>query len=253
METDSRASYILKVTDKAKNIAFICNRNSQDFDNIFTDPYVRFWESNKLSYMSFTSANLNIEILEEVALSNYMKKDQAFLNERKKYYIEKYNASGEYTLSNSLFNEYNKNYRAKYKSDYYDFYHNLTDNLGEKQVVTALYELSKLLLENPKFHNWYYSTKEEIWKDDTLTLNQKTIFVMLMTPLKNKINSKKPVVMTRRECFDIYRDNCCRLKRRKKDSFNIDKFRTMQYNLYKKKYLINYEERQDEDNFREYM
>lgn len=54
-EYAERDSVIMKV--KKDNTWFVCNRNSDDFDTIFNDKYVAFWEIDSISYLAFSNCD----------------------------------------------------------------------------------------------------------------------------------------------------------------------------------------------------
>lgn len=171
-ELNKRESYILKV--KKDNCYFICNRNSEDFDNIFNDKYVRFWEVNNVSQLSFSNADF-CYILEIVQLDNYKRRHQNILNIIKKKYIDELQLN-DIELSNKQMTDIRKSYRSIYYKQFIDFLtikHNI-ENLDKK-----LYDYGKRIFYKTNNNSFFNMTYDEIWHNEKLTDEQKVICIML--------------------------------------------------------------------------
>lgn len=139
---------------------FICNRNSNQFKNIFNDKYVHWWEAHQVNSMNFDIVN-KIQLLEKLPLSNENLKDQREINSVKITYINKLDGEDgdkdNETSCNILFNEAKDNYRRKYREQYKEFLDIINSDSIDKD---DLYDCSKKLFwGNYKFDE----TKDEIW------------------------------------------------------------------------------------------
>lgn len=191
-EHEPRFTLILKV--KLDDNIFICNRNSKDWDNIFNDKYVKWWESNLIDIMKFTTID-NCEILEILYdYDNYNKRHQKLINPIKEKYIEQFNAKclDDNTLSNVLFNNIKNNYRTKYKIQYNDF-KLVVDKLGN-DIYSLLYENAKKLFFNKSERFFLTLSRERIWNVQTRSLETKVCYIILRDYIKYMIEheSKMP-------------------------------------------------------------
>ena len=180
----NRNSLILKV--KKDNSYFICNRNSQDFDNIFHDKYVKFWEVNKVSNLKFTEADF-CEILEIVPLDNYKRRHQNILNDIKKKYIDELQLS-DIELSNKQMTNIRKSYRNIYYKQFVDFIiikHSII-NLSDK-----LYDYGKRMFYKSNNNSFFDMTYDEIWHSSKFTDEQKVICIMLRNYIYNMKYERK--------------------------------------------------------------
>ena len=184
-----RMTYILKVTTD-DNI-FICNRNSNDFDNIFNDKYVRWWESDLVDIMKFSIAD-RCEILEVLPFDNYNKRHQKQINPIKEKYIQMYNAEylDDNVLSNILFNEIKENYRNKYRYQYKDFKF-IIDKCGD-EIYNLLYEKAKDLYRSSSESYFLSLTRDELWNVTNRKIETKVCYIILRDYLSyRKGNNKK--------------------------------------------------------------
>lgn len=188
-----RCSYILKIN--IANYCFICNRNSEDYSSIFRDKYVKWWESNKLCDLDLSDEGTNIQILEVINLDNFKLRHQKELNIIKKQYIDEFNAVEEdKELSNKLFNDYKQNYRKLYKAMYRDFIYTLRniDNIHNK-----IYEYGKKLFYK-KDNDWFFNmTRENIWKENRFSEEQKVILILLRDYIKERRNNNEQYPFTK--------------------------------------------------------
>lgn len=179
-----RESYILKV--KKDNCYFICNRNSEDFDLIFRDKYVQFWEVNKVSQLNFSDADF-CEILSILPLDNYKRRHQNILNDIKKRYIDELQLNN-IELSNKQMTNIRKSYRSLYYRQFIDFQavkHNI-NNLYDK-----IYDYGKRMFYKSNNDSFFNMTYDEIWHNEKLTDEQKVICIMLRKYIYNMKYIKK--------------------------------------------------------------
>lgn len=173
-------SYIIRVT--VDDYDFICNRNDLTIASFFKDKYVKFWEVHELYRMDSDNIT-DLDILETFDMTNFDKKDQAFLNTVKKKYIDLYNLNAEpdKKLSNSLFNKGLKNYRKFYKDQYKDFI-----DTFETGVITqdTIYEVSKLLFYSNDYNYILDLTHDEIWNMKNFDNDIKAVFILLRNWLR---------------------------------------------------------------------
>ena len=184
----TRYTIILKIT--LDNNIFICNRNSDDYDNIFNDKYVKWWESNLVDIMKFTTID-NCEILEILYdYDNYNKRHQKLINPIKEKYIEQFNAKSidDNALSNVLFNNIKNNYRTKYKIQYNDF-KLVVDKLG-RDIYSLLYENAKKLFFSKSERYFLTLSRERIWNIQTRNLENKVRYKIMRDYIKYMIENK---------------------------------------------------------------
>jgi len=168
-----RYSIIMKV--KKDNTWFICNRNSNDFDSIFNDKYVKFWEIGNISSLKFSECD-SVEILEYVPLDNYNRRHQTILNEYKQKYIDKMSLE-DIELSNKSMTQIKKQYRNIYYEQYKDLLKSLKDI---ESINDKIYEYAKKLFYTDKDNSWFYEmTRDEIWRNKKWSKEQKVIFIIL--------------------------------------------------------------------------
>ena len=185
-EYEPRYTLILKVT--LEDNIFICNRNSKDYDNIFNDKYVKWWESNFVDIMKFSNID-NCETLEILDYDNHNLRHQKLINPIKEKYIQKYNAKyvDDKTLSNVLFNNIKDNYRTKYKIQYKDF-KLIVDKLSNN-IYQLLYENAKKLYFNKSERYFLNLSRERIWHSPNRLLETKVCYIILRDYLLNRINN----------------------------------------------------------------
>lgn len=190
-EEKSRYTVILKVT--LDDNIFICNRNSDDYNNVFNDKYVKWWESNLVDIMKFTTID-NCEILEFLYdYDNYNKRHQKLINPIKEKYIEQFNAKSldDNALSNVLFNNIKNNYRTKYKIQYNDF-KLVMDKLGH-DIYSLLYENAKKLFFNKSERYFLTLSRERIWNIQTRSLETKVCYIILRDYIKYMIDHESKI------------------------------------------------------------
>lgn len=182
---ESRYTLILKV--KLDDNIFICNRNSKDYDNIFNDKYVKWWESDLVDIMKFSNID-DCEILEILDYDNYNLCHQKLINPIKKKYIEKYNAKylDDKTIANVMFNSVKENYRTKYKIQYKDF-RLIVDKLGN-DIYKLLYENAKKLYFNKSERYFLTLSRERIWHAPNRSLETKICYIILRDYLLKRIS-----------------------------------------------------------------
>ena len=199
---EPRYTLILKV--KLDDNIFICNRNSKDYDNIFNDKYVKWWESNLVDIMKFTNID-NCETLEILYdYDNYNKRHQKLINPIKEKYIEQFNAKclDDNTLSNVLFNNIKNNYRTKYKIQYNDF-KLIVDKLGT-DIYKLLYDNAKKIYFSKSERYFLTLTRERIWNIPNRSIETKICYIILRDYLLSRIdnNCKMPFDKTERKIDD---------------------------------------------------
>lgn len=185
---NNRESYILKV--KKDNCYFICNRNSDDFDNIFNDKYVKFWEVNKVSQLKFSNADF-CEILQILPLDNYKRRHQNILNDIKQKYIDELQISN-IELSNKQMTNIRQSYRNIYYQQFIDF---LTIKHNINNLYDKLYDYGKKIFYKSNNHSFFMMTYDEIWHNDKLTDEEKVICIILrdyIYDMKYNKHSKYP-------------------------------------------------------------
>lgn len=115
-----KSTYIIKGVEETELDVktFIYNRGSDYIGYLFSDKYVRWFELYELSGMY----SCGIEILEHVNIDNTRRKNQKKINDIKRKYIEKYNASKantkNETLCNKQLNTSGYNFRNHWKKNY---------------------------------------------------------------------------------------------------------------------------------------
>lgn len=119
-ENSGKSTYIIKGVEETDLDVktFIYNRGSDYVGYLFSDKYVRWFELYELSGMY----SCGIEILEHVNIDNTKRKNQKKINDIKRKYIEKYNASKantkNETLCNKQLNTSGYNFRNSWKKNY---------------------------------------------------------------------------------------------------------------------------------------
>lgn len=179
-----RCSIIFQITKD--NTSFICNRNSDGFEQIFSDKYVRFWEVKELSSLNMIDAD-DCKILEIIHLSNYNLKDQKLLNKIKQKWIDELQVE-EIQLSNKQFATIKKGYRNYYHELYNNFRNELykIENINDK-----IYEYAKKIFYKEN-NQWFYKMSNfDIWNDDRLNNEQKVICILLKNYLLDAKYIKK--------------------------------------------------------------
>ena len=115
-----KSTYIIKGVEETELDVktFIYNRGSDYIGYLFSDKYVRWFELYELSGMY----SCGIEILEHVNIDNTRRKNQKKINDIKRKYIDKYNASKannkNETLCNKQLNTSGYNFRNSWKKNY---------------------------------------------------------------------------------------------------------------------------------------
>lgn len=181
-----RDTYIIEFIKN--NTKFICNRNSDMYDRIFNDKYVKFWEVDEISALSTYACDnwYIVQILE--GIDNFNKRHQKYINEIKKQYIKDAIDADE-KLSNLQFTESVKAYRKFYKEQYYDFIHKL---INIEHLYDKLYDMSKKLFYKDNIDYLKTTTYWNIWNDERMTYEQRILVIMLRNYICNrKINGNK--------------------------------------------------------------
>ncbi len=183
---EERKSLILFV--KQNESCFVCNRNSDMWNLIFNDKYVNFWNPNDVE----CSMNINdgeVELLEICDCDNYNLRDQKYLNERKKYWIDKLQTE-EYEdaeWANVMLNKSINNYRSKYYNMYVDFRHCI-DNIPN--LIDRCYKLAKKLYFKDN-NTWFLEMNNlDIWNYDKINKEDRAICIILCNYLLNRRNKK---------------------------------------------------------------
>lgn len=185
-----RDSIIFKVTKD--NYSFICNRNSDNFDSIFKDKYVKFWQVEELSELNFLDVD-ELKILEIIPISNYKRKDQKLLNEIKQKYINELNLNEE-EISNKQFMEIKNNYRNYYYEEYRQFRKLLLENRDE--ICLDIYDYAKRIYFKSN-NDWFYEMSNyDIWISEKYNIKQKLICIILKDYLKNRKHKKEKLPFT---------------------------------------------------------
>lgn len=178
-EFHNRESYILKV--KKDDAYFICNRNSDDFDTIFKDKYVRFWEVDEVWQLNMSDVDL-CSILSVLPLDNYKLRHQTILNNIKKRYIDELQLK-DIELSNKQMATIRKTYRTIYHEQFKEF---LSIKHKIQNLDKKLYEYGKRLFYKNNNESFFDMTYDEIWHYDKLTDDQKVICIILRNYIYNK-------------------------------------------------------------------
>lgn len=149
---ETRKTYILKLTDNTSSVTktFICNRSSSssEFNTVFNDKYIKFFELEKLDYMDINSSSF--EILDTLDLENVNNADQKQINIIKKKYINELVAEEDEIICNKLLN----NNITKIKQCYRLHFKNLFSNI--------INEANNLLYEN-SFQSIYDEHIKKLW------------------------------------------------------------------------------------------
>lgn len=183
---NNRYTLILKV--KLEENIFICNRNSRDYDNIFNDRYVKWWESDLVDIMNFSNID-ECEILQILPYDNYKLRHQSLINPIKQEFIQLYNAKcyDDEVLSNIMFNNVKNNYRTKYKIQYKEFIH-IIDDMGDNKHK-LLYETAKKMYYNKSEKYFLSLSRERIWHTQNRTFETKACYIILRDYLKHRIDN----------------------------------------------------------------
>ena len=173
----NRTTLILKV--KKDNTWFVCNRNSDDFDNIFKDKYVKFWEVTKPDDLKFSNCDI-CNILTELPYDNFNKRHQKLINPVKQTFIECLNCDNT-ELSNKQFNNIKNTYRHIYYNQYKEFIRikNNIEDIEEKVYNYA----KKIFYSKPKLKKYYYWSYDYIWHNTVFNDEQKVILIILRNHL----------------------------------------------------------------------
>lgn len=171
-----RKTYILKVTEKNEltpNKVFICNRNSDDYDKLYSDIYIDWFQYYALEEMNISDGD--VEILQILDYSNINCKDQKFINIYKQQYIDKFNALEENNvLCNKLLNNNIKNIRNIIQERYEDIY-----NTVAEMTYSDIYTVIKEIWFS-KYKSYLSSRRFEIINQlkDELPYNQLCVLVV---------------------------------------------------------------------------
>lgn len=169
----ARDTYILEfVKDNTK---FICNRNSSDFDRIFEDKYIKFWEIDEIYELSLSDCKYcNILAVLE-GMHNYNKCHQKQINEIKKKYINGH-IEADVKLANIQLAYTIKSYRIFYMKQYDLFFDkmNCIHNIEDK-----LYEMAKKLFYKNNNIEYLCKSKWNIWNDERLSYEQRILIMIL--------------------------------------------------------------------------
>lgn len=184
-----RDTYIIEfVKDDTK---FICNRNSNEFDVIFKDKYVKFWEIKDIYDMRVSNCEQCkiLTVLEGV--HNYNKCHQKQINEIKKQYINGHVEADE-KLANVQFANTFESYRTFYKKQYERFIQQIRHIGDTDELIDKLYNMANTLFYKSKNINYLLKSRWYIWNDERLSYEDRILIIILKDYIYNaKSNNYK--------------------------------------------------------------
>lgn len=174
-EYEDRYTFIMKLY--CDGTYFICNRNSEDFDNVFNDKYVKFWEVNQLSSLKISECK-GVDIIETLDYDNRNRRHQKYINVVKEKHIKELVNEG-YNLSNKELMNINKSYRHYYQNEYYEFKKMVIDMNRDPSFINILYDISKKMYFNDNNGGFFNRSRYDIWKDKRLNNTVKVCSIIL--------------------------------------------------------------------------
>ena len=184
-ENSGKSTYIIKGVEKTEFDvkSFIYNRGSDYVGNLFFDKYVRWFELYELSGMY----SCGIEILEHVNIDNTKRKNQKKINDIKRKYIEKYNASKantkNETLCNKQLNTSGYNFRNHWKKNYDLVFDTIMKMRSERN---AIYNAIKDIWNAP-YRHMLFKPKYLIFRYPGIDIEHRAVMIVFKEYLTNRI------------------------------------------------------------------
>lgn len=183
-----KSTYIIKGVEETDIDVktFIYNRGSDYVGYLFSDKYVRWFELYELSGMY----SCGIEILEHVNIDNTRRKNQKKINDIKRKYIEKYNASKanakNETLCNKQLNTFGYNFRNSWKKNYDLVFDTIMKMQSERN---AIYNAIKDIWKAP-YRHMLFKPKYLIFSYPGIDIEHRAVMIVFKEYLTDRIKRK---------------------------------------------------------------
>ena len=183
-----KSTYIIKGVEETELDVktFIYNRGSDYIGYLFSDKYVRWFELYELSGMY----SCGIEILEHVNIDNTRRKNQKKINDIKRKYIEKYNASKantkNETLCNKQLNTSGYNFRNHWKKNYDLVFDTIMKMQSERNKI---YNVIKDIWKAPYKH-MLFKPKYLIFSYPGIDIEHKAVMIVFKEYLIERIKRR---------------------------------------------------------------
>ena len=183
-----KSTYIIKGVEETELDVktFIYNRGSDYIGYLFSDKYVRWFELYELSGMY----SCGIEILEHVNIDNTRRKNQKKINDIKRIYIEKYNASKantkNETLCNKQLNTSGYNFRNHWKKNYDLVFDTIMKMQSERNKI---YNVIKDIWKAPYKH-MLFKPKYLIFSYPGIDIEHKAVMIVFKEYLIERIKRR---------------------------------------------------------------
>lgn len=187
-ENSGKSTYIIKGVEETDLDVktFIYNRGSDYVGYLFYDKYVRWFELYELSGMY----SCGIEILEHVNIDNTRRKNQKKINDIKRKYIEKYNASKanakNETLCNKQLNTFGYNFRNSWKKNYDLVFDTIMKMQSERN---AIYNAIKDIWKAP-YRHMLFKPKYLIFSYPGIDIEHRAVMIVFKEYLTDRIKRK---------------------------------------------------------------
>lgn len=187
-ENSGKSTYIIKGVEETDLDVktFIYNRGSDYVGYLFSDKYVRWFELYELSGMY----SCGIEILEHVNIDNTRRKNQKKINDIKRKYIEKYNASKanakNETLCNKQLNTSGYNFRNSWKKNYDLVFDTIMKMQSERN---AIYNAIKDIWKAP-YRHMLFKPKYLIFSYPGIDIEHRAVMIVFKEYLTDRIKRK---------------------------------------------------------------
>ena len=183
-----KSTYIIKGVEETELDVktFIYNRGSDYIGYLFSDKYVRWFELYELSGMY----SCGIEILEHVNIDNTRRKNQKKINDIKRKYIDKYNASKannkNETLCNKQLNTSGYNFRNSWKKNYDLVFDTIMKMQSERNKI---YNVIKDIWKAPYKH-MLFKPKYLIFSYPGIDIEHKAVMIVFKEYLIERIKRR---------------------------------------------------------------
>ena len=187
-ENSGKSTYIIKGVEETDLDVktFIYNRGSDYVGYLFSDKYVRWFELYELSGMY----SCGIEILAHVNIDNTRRKNQKKINDIKRKYIEKYNASKanakNETLCNKQLNTSGYNFRNSWKKNYDLVFDTIMKMQSERNKI---YNVIKDIWKAP-YRHMLFKPKYLIFSYPGIDIEHKAVMIVFKEYLTDRIKRK---------------------------------------------------------------
>lgn len=187
-ENTGKSTYIIKGVEETDLDVktFIYNRGSDYIGYLFSDKYVRWFELYELSGMY----SCGIEILEHVNIDNTRRKNQKKINDIKRKYIDKYNASKantkNETLCNKQLNTSGYNFRNSWKKNYDLVFDTIMKMQSERNKI---YNVIKDIWKAPYKH-MLFKPKYLIFSYPGIDIEHKAVMIVFKEYLIKRIKRR---------------------------------------------------------------